>query len=484
MKITKRVVAILLVFCLFIPVLTTAAKSPLPYKENYENGEKLYNEFNRILKVVLDYNINAKTDDNFMERLLVPLFEHNPQLFYDYLNIILDSYDQYSWADTPDIMKSYYSAPSYVGVGLSFKTEDTDYIVDSIVKGSPAEKSGILPGDQIIAVNDLSTKGLDFGAFREEIQKFAGKEVSFTVFRQSTSETFTVSISPSKVRVPPVEYTYLSDDIGYIALKDFMDVRSFADFDKARIEMRDKGIKKLVIDLRNNGGGSLTICTAIIDLFFDKTGEAYLGIQQRLYPKFTIYESTGAGWSFDNVVILVNQHTASAAEAMAGALQQYDKATVIGNQTYGKGLGQSILYFDNATVALSTIKLLLPDGNTYDSVGIIPDIEVDTRYITSPNEELLPIDADNDVIYGETSRNARAVNQHLYCLGYLARTPDDIFNGESVAAMNKFQSDNNLKKTLFATERTLRLLSQKSRVLSVNKQINDAQLLTAYEYLK
>lgn len=265
-------------------------------------------------------------------------------------------------------------AGEYEGIGISVaKDTDTGYAeIVSVFKDQPAYKAGLKTGDLIIAVNKKSTTDMELQDVVSEIKKKENKKVVLTIYRDKKSKDYTVE--KSSVQLDTVSYKMKDNKIGYIAVSQFLE-NTGDQFDKAVTALEKQGMKSLIIDLRDNGGGMLNTCTQMVSRVIAK-------------DKMIVYTKDKKGnkeeFKSDSdktvdvpMVILTNGNTASASEIMTGCLKDYGKATVVGTKTYGKGIVQSIMPLpDGSAIKFTIAKYYTPNGTDIHKKGIKPDVEV------------------------------------------------------------------------------------------------------------
>lgn len=267
---------------------------------------------------------------------------------------------------------------SGIGVIMSMNDEKNIFIV-SVIEDSPGAKAGILEGDQILAVDGVSVNEMAFDEVAAHVRGEPDTNVVITIMRNGTKQDITVT--RANIKLKTVGHEMLADNIGYIQIVSFSEDTA-TEFADAYADLENQGMKGLIIDLRNNPGGLLTICVDIakkvvpageIVSIVDKGGNKEVfssDLESVKYP----------------LVILVNKYSASASEILAGAVQDTKAGTIVGNTSYGKGSVQTILpMLDEDAVKLTIAKYYTPSGRSIDGVGIKPDVEVD-----------LPADASED----------------------------------------------------------------------------------------
>ncbi|HQV63332.1 MAG TPA: S41 family peptidase [Anaerolineales bacterium] len=292
--------------------------------------------------------------------------------------------------DTLDIGRNYYYDPKtleeqnaalngkdYEGIG-AYVDVDADYLtVISPIRGSPAEKAGLRSGDQIIAINGEDMTGISPEDARQKVLGPGGTEVILTIFREGTDAPFDVKIIRAKIVTPLVEYEMRADGIAYVRLNTFGETAD-AEMRKAIEEMLAQNPKGLILDLRNNGGGYLDQGIAVSSAFMPE--DQVVVLEKFGDGELKTYKSLGNGIVTDiPMVVLVNEGSASASEIVAGALQDYGRAKLVGTTTFGKGSVQSFIVLDNeqGAVGITVALWLTPKERSIDKTGLIPDIYVE-----------------------------------------------------------------------------------------------------------
>ena len=285
--------------------------------------------------------------------------------------------DQYTEYISKDDMQDYLedATGNFVGIGI-YMTKDTDankIMVLSPIKGSPAEKAGILPGDYIVAVDDVTYTADDMSVAANKIKGEVGSSVKVEILRNSETKTF--EIKRENIKVNPVEGKVLENNIGYIEFSSFDD--GTADDFKAKYEELEKqGIKSLVIDLRNNGGGIVSEALQIADYILDKDDVILYEVDKN--NKEEIEKSENAPIINMPIVLLTNGNTASSSEILAGALKDHGKAKIVGTKTYGKGVIQQLLTLpDGSGLKITSEEYLTPNKTKINKIGIEPDEKVE-----------------------------------------------------------------------------------------------------------
>ena len=261
---------------------------------------------------------------------------------------------------------------SYVGVGLyiSQNAKTNEILVIGVIEDSPANKAGILVGDIIKKVDNVEYTGDELTQASNHMKGIEGTKVKVTVQRDGKELEF--DILREKIKFKCVKSEKLEDDIGYIRISSF-DGGCAEDFKNAYNELNSKGIKSLVIDLRNNGGGLVDQSLEIAEMIVPK-GSTML-ITKDNKDKEELSVSKKEPTINVPIVILVNDYTASASEILTAAIKENTNAKVVGTQTYGKGVIQGIYLFDDQKTGLKITmqEYFTPKHNTLHKIGITPD---------------------------------------------------------------------------------------------------------------
>lgn len=265
----------------------------------------------------------------------------------------------------------------YVGVGVQVSQDPETMLitVTRVFKGGPAEESGMLKGDIITAVEDWQLNGEEVSDVVEKIKGEEGSYVNVTVYRESINDYVTLKMERRTVENPTVTYEMLDNKIGYIQVTDFYDVTA-AQYIQAIEDLESQGMESLVVDLRDNPGGLLSAVIDMLDYMLPKGMLVYT--EDKNGNITSQYESTNNHEFTKPVAVLVNGNSASASEIYTGAMKDRGAATIVGTQTYGKGIVQRLFPLeDGSGVKLTVSKYFTPSGNDIHQVGIAPDIEVE-----------------------------------------------------------------------------------------------------------
>ena len=290
-----------------------------------------------------------------------------------YIEGLDDPYTEYiSKEDMEDYLAD--ATGNFVGIGIYMvqDTETNKIMVLAPIKGSPAEKAGILPGDLIVSVDGVQYTAEEMTVASNKIKGELGTTVKIEVLREN--ETLNFELKRENIKVNPVEAKKLENNIGYIEFSSFDDGTA-EEFKTKFEELQEQGIKSLIIDLRNNGGGIVDEALEIADYILEKDDVILYEVDKN--GKETVEKSKNAPIINMPIIILTNENTASSSEILAGALKDYEKAKIVGTKTYGKGVIQQLLTLpDGSGLKITAEEYLTPNKTKINEIGIEPDEEV------------------------------------------------------------------------------------------------------------
>lgn len=291
------------------------------------------------------------------------------------INSMLESLDPYTSYYPEDKAAEYKEMMTgkYAGVGavISYNFKIKRVVINEPYEGMPAAEAGLRKGDIILSIDGEDMTKQTNQYVSDHLRGDAGTTLVLKVLRPATGKKLTMKITRKAIQMPYLPYYGLQPDgIGYINYAQFFDGTS-KDFRRAFLDLRQKGAKKLVIDLRNNGGGNVQDAISILNMFLPK-GKTLLTMKGKIKNANRTYTTTVE--PVDTVmpiVVLVNGQTASASEITSGALQDYDRAVILGTRTYGKGLVQvpNVPLPYNGKLKLTTAKYYIPSGRCIQAVN-------------------------------------------------------------------------------------------------------------------
>ena len=291
-----------------------------------------------------------------------------------YVNALGDPYTTYyTKEEMKEIMEE--TNGNFVGIGI-YMTENIKENVIMVIKpieNSPAEKAGILPGDIITKINDVEYTGDKLEEASNKIRGEEGTKVKLEIYRNGETKEF--EITRKKVVISHITTKVLEDNIGYIAISEF-DGDCANEFKTKYKELEKKGITKLIIDIRNNGGGIVDKSLEIANTMIEKGSTLLITKDKKNNEDIT--KATENPIINMPVVVLTNEYSASASEILAGALKDNNKATLVGTKTYGKGIIQELNKLsDGSGLKVTVSEYYTPNHTAINKIGITPDVEVE-----------------------------------------------------------------------------------------------------------
>ncbi|HEY9169557.1 MAG TPA: S41 family peptidase [Lutibacter sp.] len=313
----------------------------------------------------------------------------------------------------------------YGGIGVVTRYTNNNLTIRELLKNSPAEKAGMKPGDNILKINDIEVKDFDESGVAALLNGLPNTKVNLQIERQNKKMEF--AINREKIIVNPVPYfTMLGNEVGYISFTTFNEKASF-EVKKAFLDLKEQGMKKLIIDVRGNPGGLLNEAVSIANFFIPKD-KIVVTTKAKIEKWSDTFKTSQEPMDLEiPIAILINNRSASASEILAGSLQDYDRAVIIGERSFGKGLVQRYLPLSYGTQMKITIsKYYTPSGRCIQELdytntdekgnvpkfskstetfktekgrtvfgggGILPDVEIEKSTTTKITETLLNSDA-------------------------------------------------------------------------------------------
>ena len=346
---------------------------------------------------------------------------------------LLDKYSEYF--DATEYQSFIESVTGeFCGIGVTIMEFDDGLLVTEVHKDSAAEKAGIKQGDIIIFANGTDIRGMDVDMARTYIVGPEGTEVTVIVKRGDDELTF--KMKRSIVTTIPGFYQKLEGNIGYIQLSSFDD--HSPEFMAEALEAL-KDTENIILDLRYNPGGSLEALRAIAGLTLPKGPVMHLEYKN---PENNTAVTNEINGFRHKLVVLVNGYTASAAEAFAAAVQDYETGVIVGEQTTGKGTMQTVHgAITGGGYKITVAEYLSPDKRTINNIGVEPDYKVKPKTVKYSSTYVEKPTFDNVLKKGDTGVDVLAFEQRLNMLGYSVGVPDKVYDDETYYAVRKYQAD-------------------------------------------
>lgn len=391
------------------------------------------------------------------------------------MNALNDPYSVYMEAEVASKFSQSIEG-SFSGIGAEVALENGQIVVVSPIKGSPAERGGLLAKDIILSVNGESLTGLTLQEAVNLIRGEKGTKAKLEVMRAGNSEPIAVVLIRDDIDIETVYSRIDENGVGVIEITQFS-LNTAERFTEELAALEDKGIKGLVIDVRNNPGGVLQDVVAIAQLMMEQ-GKVVVQVEDRSGKRDKTFAEGGEKKDYP-IVVVTNGGSASASEILAGALQEAAGATVVGEQTYGKGTVQvsfNQLFDDGGLIKMTIAKWLTPNGNWINEKGVTPNVIVEPPAIYSVARLNLTEELKED----QLSEKIRSVQIMLEALGYEVDRTDGYFSANTAEAVRKFQRDHGLKSTGIVDTTTASKLEEKV-IAFIRDDANDPQMQKALE---
>ena len=413
--------------------------------------------------------------------------EQNPDKLQEVVNDYLKTLDTHSMFLTKSqYEQGFATLVETSGIGVSVQNQSGKITVIDVEKGSPADNAGFKYGDEIIKIDDTSIENMEMSKIGEMLRGEAGTQVKITILRDNKTLEFDLTrayITPSYVSNYTVE-----DGIEYIRVEAMGSQSDFEEFEQIWNGLDEKNTKAVILDLRANGGGLVDVAWQMADLIIETDGTYMGGIQWREdQGGFEKHYSQGTGLPLNEICVLVDENTASAAELLAGILKETGTAEVVGTTTYGKGQGQ--YHFDMLSskykLVITCMEMNLPISGCWEGKGITPTVQIsDNSIIDTALSQLPELDFNSTIKYGDKSEQVHALSGRLYLLGYMD-TVQDTFDTNMLAALREFQEDEGLTAGISAGTSTLEKLEIRINELkAVGEGTGDDCYDTALELCK
>lgn len=349
---SSKVLSAFLSSCLALTIVFAPVASAADATQTSTDNSDLIKE---VMELLENYNLSGIDKDTLIRGAIDGM-----------VNTLDDPYSQYF--DTEEAAQFEHDVDlEYVGIGVRLQYTSTELYIEEVTPGSPAEKAGLKRGDTILKINGVAIDDTE----GDELSGAAGTQVTLLVLRNGVTKSYRVT--RSEIATASVTGKIIGPKIAYIALNGFTQT-SDEEFTAVLKNMRSAGMKSMVLDLRDNLGGYMDSAYNIASNFMDKGIMMYTSDQSGTLTPVTITNGSKIGVP---VVVLTNEYSASASEALTGALRDNKIATVVGTRSYGKARIQSLIPISNGDqLKLTTQKYLTPNKEDFNHIGLSPDIAV------------------------------------------------------------------------------------------------------------
>lgn len=371
------------IFAIIIATLAGAGFGVYAYSKNVsffpEEDLKLFKIFSQAFQIV---------KSNYVE----PDEATSKKLVYNAIRGMLENLDAHSGFMEPEATKEMEVETKgfFGGIGIEITIKDNVLTVVAPIDDTPASKAGILAGDQIIKIENKLTKGMTVQDAVKLLRGTPGTPVTIHIMREGFKELKEVRLVRDVIKIKTIKFKLLNDQYAYIRVTQFQE-QTTNDFKKALAELqKDRELKGLILDLRNNPGGLLDQAVKLADEFLKDGVIVFTKDREGKGSKFYATKKTKTVGDYP-VICLVNAGSASASEIVAGALQDHKVAVIMGSQTFGKASVQTIFPMeDGSSLRLTTARYYTPSGKLIQAKGITPDIEIKDGSFHTIREKDLP----------------------------------------------------------------------------------------------
>ena len=302
------------------------------------------------------------------------------KLIYGGIKGMLQELDPHTNFLPPDIYQEFENETSgqFGGLGIEVTIQDGILTIISPIEDTPAWKAGLKAGDKILSIDGHSTKGLSLAESAQMMRGKKGSKITVDILRSGSKEKLTFHIKREIIKIKSVKYRDLGEGYAYLKLISFMeDSAKGTKKTLMKLTKNNKEIKGLILDLRRNPGGLLDQAIKVSDFFLDK-GVIVSTVGRKKSNKKPVYATANPSYMNFPMVVLINEHSASASEIVAGALKDNKRALIMGKRSFGKGSVQTVVKMeDGSGLKMTVARYYTPNGTSIQAEGITPDVEIE-----------------------------------------------------------------------------------------------------------
>lgn len=441
--------------------------------------------FDGVWALIDAFGLKAEDNPYILQNYINKYLAEHPEEMYNVINDILSLMDTHSmYLSSEEYSQGFSTLEGFVGIGVGMQETVSGVQIVEVMRFSAAEEAGLQIGDVIIAVDGKDTTAMSNADVAELLRGEEGTAVSVTVRRQGRE--LTVTCTRRQVNQVYVSSSTMAEGVEYIKVSAMGSENDWTAFSEIWQGLDEKNTRAVILDLRGNGGGVIDVALKMADAMVQDEGVYLAGVHWRedMGGLEQTY-STGGGLPLNKIVVLVDGGTASAAELLAGSLQDTGTATLVGEKTYGKGQGQfHIPLINGDRLVITTLELELPRQGSYEGVGLTPDLQLENRTVTVDAAALSPLDTTKTLRFGQQSDDVYAMTERLALFG-LIDEPTNTYDADVVEAVAAFRESYELDPTLlYASPDLLTALDDAVHTLDGESYVLDDQLQVALEMCK
>lgn len=437
----KRIVAILLCMIMVFATMSVSAENAaggmFVKLVDLKDGEEVAEHFDGVLDLIVEEYKYDITKEELLTSTVKEFLKAHPEYLAEFGKGAFEALDEnssfYTREEYTDVKEDV--SGNYVGIGMYVSQEGTKIVLGEPIEGSPAENSGLRVGDIVKAVDGVDVSEFAIEKVTSLIKGKAGTNVDITVLRNGMEYTYT--ITRAEIKINPITYYVIEDkNIGYVKISAF-NANTSVEFMRAALEFNKKGITKIILDVRNNGGGYLQEALTIASFFVpDKKVIVTKEHKNPLYNEEYIAAETPFKLK---AVVLINEYSASASELVASAIRDYNAGVLVGKRSYGKGSVQEVTTLLSFNYLWMTeAEYFTPSHTPIHKVGLKPDYIVANTTKKFDVSTLTPYDMSKVYKLGDSGENVAALKERFRLLGY--KLPlDDVYDINTADAVKEFQ---------------------------------------------
>lgn len=432
-------------------------------REEFEPNNYAYYLFNQVIDLYIKEHLYEFTREEVIEKFIYDMMDKQPVYFDFMLNTLLGTMDKYSSLHKADSGYMSVKSPN-AGYGIVVTDNGESVIIEKVMRDSNAEKTGIKAGDRIVSVMGMDITRLTwsavsvllksphvFASTRLENGKYENYNPEIEMVLERDGQLITVKMTRGVVMNDELTLRYFEEEqVAYIGISSFISETLAADFYELLRQVKADGYKKLIIDLRDNGGGSLDLVIDMAEHFVD-SGDIMCYFNNRKLETPEPVISNTSKMVFDKISVLINENTASAAELMANILQNKAGAELVGKTSFGKAIGQSMYnLFSGDYITITTYEILDIYGKSYNGIGLIPELMIDNVEVMYTLPPLMIFNHTNykEIKEGVYHDACMALEQRLEVMGIMRSSAvDGIWDADTQTAILILQRSYNMYET-------------------------------------